>query len=196
MQNSDHIEIKVFDGIPDNLVNQVDRRLEENGSNNRIKTETSSNEWSKERFVNKKDRFKYIIALSRNKVIGIIIVWKRSVQYRSKPIVVGGLGAVGVQKDFRGKGIATKMLTLVRETLDHSDCDIAFLGTDVEDLQMLKIYGRIGFVPLHKAFIYTGRSGKLYEDVDSGMIAPIHSQELFKEILKDAEPFNIGIGTW
>jgi ribosomal protein S18 acetylase RimI-like enzyme len=170
--------------------------LEENGSNNRIKDETASNEWSKERFVNKNDRFKYIVAIIDNKVVGIIILWKRAIQYHEKPIVVGGLGAVGVQKEYRGRGIATNMLTLARETINLSDCDVIFLGTDIHDPQMLKIYGRIGFVPLNKAFAYTGRSGKRYEDAESGMIAPIHSQELFNEILEDTEPFDIGIGTW
>jgi hypothetical protein len=61
---------------------------------------------------------------------------------------------------------------------------------------MQKIYGRIGFVPLNKAFTYTGKSGQHYEDKTAGMIAPIHSDELYHQILKDPEPFYIGIGTW
>jgi ribosomal protein S18 acetylase RimI-like enzyme len=119
-----------------------------------------------------------------------------NIDHYGKQIVVGGLGGVGVQKEFRGRGISTQMLAKAREILDQSDCDIAFLGTDLNDPQMLKIYGRIGFVPLNKAFRYVGRSGKLYEDKESGMIAPIHSQKLFEEILKSKEPFNIGVGTW
>ena len=196
MQNSEQIDITVFDIIPDNLVSQVDQLLEENGSNNRIKNEESLSAYSKERFDNRKDRFKYIVAITNQLVVGIIILWKRTTQYHGKPIVVGGLGGVGVKKEYRGRGIATNMLALTRETLDLSECDVAFLGTDVHDPQMLKIYGRIGFVPLNKAFTYTGKSGEHYEDAEAGMIAPIHSQKLYTEILKDKEPLNIGIGTW
>jgi ribosomal protein S18 acetylase RimI-like enzyme len=196
MQNSEQVGIKVFDVIPDNLVTQVDQLLEENESNNRVMNEESLSAWSKERFDNRKDRFKYIVAITNQMVVGIIILWKRTVQYHGKPIVVGGLGGVGVQKEYRGRGIATSMLTTAKETLDLSDCDVAFLGTDIHDPQMLKIYGRIGFVPLNKAFSYEGKSGEHYEDATSGMIAPIHSHELYNEILKDTEPFNIGIGTW
>jgi ribosomal protein S18 acetylase RimI-like enzyme len=195
VQNPQKVDIKVFDVIPDNLVNQVDQLLEENESNNRIENEESLDEWSKERFDNKKDRFKYIVAITNQRVVGIIILWKRTIQYHGKPIVIGGLGGVGVQKEHRGKGIVTNMLTLARETLDLSECDVAFLGTDIRDPQMLKIYGRIGFVPLNKAFTYIGKSGERYEDTTAGMIAPIHSQELFSEILKDKAPLNIGIGT-
>jgi ribosomal protein S18 acetylase RimI-like enzyme len=196
VQNPEPAVIKVFDIIPVNLVVQVDLLLEENGSNNRIRNEESLSVWSKERFVNNKDRFKYILALADNKVVGIIILWKRTVQYKGKSIVVGGLGGVGVQKEYRGKGIATKMLTLARETLDRSECEVAFLGTDTQDPQMLKIYGRVGFVPMKKAFSYTGKSGEHYEDKTAGMIAPIHSLKLFNEILGDQTPFDIGTGTW
>jgi ribosomal protein S18 acetylase RimI-like enzyme len=196
MQNSEQIDIRVFDVISDDLISQVDQLLEQNGSNNRIKNEETLSAWSKERFDNRKDRFKYIVAITNQLVVGIIILWKRTIQYHGKPIVIGGMGGVGVQKEYRGKGIATNMLTLARETLDLSDCDVAFLGTDIHDPQMLKIYGRIGFVPLNKAFTYTGKSGERHEDPTAGMIAPIHSQELYNEILKDTEAFHIGTGTW
>jgi ribosomal protein S18 acetylase RimI-like enzyme len=196
MPNSDQVDIKVFDIIPDEFVDQVDQLLEGNGSNNRIKNETSLSADSKERFVNKTDIFKYIVALIDNKVVGIIILWKRTIQYHGKPMIVGGLGGVGVQKEYRGKGIATNMLAHARKTLDLSECEVAFLGTDIHDPQMLKIYGRIGFVPLNKAFTYLGKSGKRYEDTTAGMIAPIHSQNKYNQILKDTEPFDIGMGTW
>jgi ribosomal protein S18 acetylase RimI-like enzyme len=196
VQNAGQVDIQVVDVIPDNLVSQVDQLLEENGSNNRIGNEESLNAWSKERFNNRKDRFKYVVATIDDQIIGIIILWKRTTQFNGKQIVVGGIGGVGVQKEQRGKGIATKMLTLARETLDHSKCDVAFLGTDTSDPQMLKIYGRIGFVPLGKAFSYVGRSGKVYEDATSGMIAAIHSVEIRDEILKDKKVFDIGSGTW
>jgi ribosomal protein S18 acetylase RimI-like enzyme len=196
MQIPEQIDIQVYDIIPDSLVDQVDLLLEENGSNNRIKNEASLSAWSIERFDNKKDRFKYIVAVTSQQVVGIIILWKRRIQYHGKPIIVGGLGGVGVQNKYRGKGIATNMLSLARKTLDLSNCDVAFLGTDVSDPQMLKIYGRIGFVPLNKVFAYTGKSGELYKDPTAGMIAPIHSQELCNEIIKDKALLNIGMGTW
>lgn len=196
MTDTRRVDIKVLDEVPENLIAQVDRLLEENDSNNRIKNEESLGAWSKERFPNQKDRYKYVVAIIDQEVVGTTIIFKRTLQYKGKPIILGGLGAVGVRKEYRGKGIGTQMLSMARKTLNDSDADIAFLGTDIQDPQMLKIYGRIGFVPLNRPFAYIGKSGKRYEDLTAGMIAPIHSQELFNQILKDTEPFYIGLGTW
>lgn len=192
----ENLSIKVFEVIPDSLIYQVDRLLAENESNNRILNEELLSMWSKERFINQKDRYKYIVAMINQTVVGIIIVFKRTLPYKGKNIILGGLGGVGVQKEYRGRGIGTKMLAAAKKTLELSDCDVAFLGTDIQDPQMLKIYGRIGFVPLNRAFSYTGKSGEVYEDRTAGMIAPIHSQDLFNQILKEPRPFFIGVGTW
>src|SRR5688572_11836160 len=108
----DQFEFKVFDKVPEELVQQVDKLLEEDGSNNRIQNTQSLKEYSKERYCSEGDRFKYIIVLDKDKVIGIIIILKREISFKGEKIVVGGISGVGTKEEYRGRGIATKMLNL------------------------------------------------------------------------------------
>jgi predicted acetyltransferase len=191
----DEFKFKVFDEVPPELVEQVDKLLEEDGSNNRIQNTQSLKEYSKERYCSEGDRFKYIIVLDQNKVIGIILVLKREINFKGQKILVGGISGVGTKEEYRGQGIATKMLSMVGDILKEAGCDMAFLNTDIDDPVLVKIYQRIGFVLLGRSHTYTGRSGKRYFDND-GMIAPINSQEKFEEVLKDSKPFDLGHGVW
>ena len=193
MENN--FRIKVFDEIPENIVGQVDRLLESNGSNNRISEDAPRANESRERFINKKDRIKYILTFDKDQVVGIIIIFKREIKFKGEKLIVGGIGAVGTKKEYRGKGIATKMLRIAREELEKATCDIATLGTDITDPVMVKMYGKIGFVPLGRNHVYLGMSGKSYTSNDL-MIAPIKSKEKFQEVLTDKSPFNLGQGLW
>ncbi|HSW48459.1 MAG TPA: GNAT family N-acetyltransferase [Candidatus Saccharimonadales bacterium] len=189
------IEIKILQTIPDSLVSQVDQLLKDNESNNRIQDETTLSGYSKERFDNKNDRWKYIVAINGEEVIGIIIIFKREIENNNKKISLGGLGGVGTKKEYRGMGIASGMLREASNILNKSGCDIAYLDTDINDLVLLKIYGKLGFVKLNKTHTYLGKSGKKYSAND-GMIAPIGSKEVFDEILSDKNPFNLCGSNW
>lgn len=193
--NNSKFDIKVFDSIPDQFVGQVDQLLENNGSNNRIQNDHSLSDYSKEHFSNKTDRLKYVVAFDRQTVIGIIILFKRKITYDGESIELGGIGGVGTKKEYRGKGIATQMLNLAKSTLEEEACDVAYLGTDINDPILLKIYGRLGFVLLPQQYTYLGKSGKRYFE-NNGLLAPIKSNEIFHKILKSSEAFDIGNGNW
>lgn len=109
--------------------------------------------------------------------------------------MLGGIGGVGTKTEYRGKGIATKMLDLVEGILKDAGCGIGFLDADINDPKLVKIYGRIGYVVLGRDTTFFGKSGKRYTTPD-GMIAPINSQEIFQEVLSDNKPFDIGTGIW
>lgn len=75
---------KVFDQIPEDLIEQVDKLLEADESNNRIRKTDSLSEYSKERYFTPQDRFKYILALNKDEVIGIILLFKREIEFEGK----------------------------------------------------------------------------------------------------------------
>ncbi len=60
---------------------------------------------------------------------------------------------------------------------------------------ILRLYGRVGFLPLGKPYTYLGKSGKRYTEND-GMVAQVKSKDIFDFITKDEEPFDIGNGNW
>lgn len=77
--------------------------------------------------------------------------------------------------------------------LRENKCDIAFLCTDIKKLSSL--YSPFGFVPLNREYRSTGLSGKIYLD-ERGMIAPINSEQIFRNILQMREPFDLGGQDW
>lgn len=188
-------DFKVFDEIPEKLVEQVDRLLEADESNNRIKDTSTLSEYSKEHYCSAKDRFKYIVVLNSDQVVGIILFFKREIDFKGRKILVGGIGGVGTKTEYRGQGIATKMLSMVNRTLKEAGCVVGFLDTDFDNSMLIKIYSRIGFTALGRAFTYLGKSGKRHFS-NEGMIAPINSQQIYDEVLKDKGPFDIGRGAW
>lgn len=195
MKDSKLLSFKVFDRISENLIEQVDKLLEADGSNNRIKDTSSLSDYSKEHYCSADDQFKYIVVLNKDEVVGIILFFKREVNFKGQKILLGGIGGVGTKESYRGKGIATKMLSMAHGILKDAGCDIALLDTDLKDQMLVKIYNRIGFTVLGRAFTYLGKSGKRYF-WDDGMIAPINSRQVFEEVLEDSEPFDIGRGAW
>ncbi len=202
MEDVKKFDIKVFDLVPDYLIDQVDDLLEDNESNNRINDNRLLSNYSKERYSSKKDRIKYIVTLDKQsfpsdkqKVVGIVIVFKREIRFKDRLIQLGGIGGVGTKMEYRGKGIATNMLKVAKRLLEEVVCDVAYLDTDINDPVMLKLYGKIEFIILGRNHTYLGKSGKRYYEND-GMIAPIKSQEIFSEIMDDNKPFNIGQGNW
>ncbi|PIP88023.1 hypothetical protein COW80_02625, partial [Candidatus Beckwithbacteria bacterium CG22_combo_CG10-13_8_21_14_all_01_47_9] len=70
---------------------------------------------------------------------------------------------------------------------------IALLCTDIKKLSQL--YGPVGFVPLGRDYRATGLSGKIYLD-SGGMIAPVNSPEIFRQVLDDKEILDIQGQDW
>ena len=141
----------------------------------------------------KKDRFAMVLALDGKKVIGKIGVLKRTIYFKNKKIILGGIGGVCTREDERGQGVATAMLKKAMVELKKAGCDVAYLNANPE--KGPKLYGPYGFVFLKRLYTLLGKSGKRYFE-DCGMVAPVNSITVFNEIMADEEPFDIGVGNW
>jgi ribosomal protein S18 acetylase RimI-like enzyme len=153
---------------------------------------------NEDRFCSDDDVVRYVLALDVgdvDEVVGLTLAYRRVVQLAGRSVVLGGLGRVAVRPNHRRQGIATRLTRRAIQELASVGCDVAYLCTDVHDPGMLELYGRTGFVPLGRPHTYLGASGRRYVD-DDGMIAPVGSREVFEEILRQAEPFDIGQGNW
>lgn len=185
-------EVKVFDTPPENLEEKV-AKLKAFAF--KRSEDPKEEELHNDKYCSGKDTFKILLALKENEPIGHVKLLKRTLLYKGSTILLGGFGAVCTDERYRRQGIATTLLKKGLEILKENNCDIAYLCTDIYNQGMIALYGQLGFVLLNKPHTYLGRSGKRYTDTD-GMIAPICSQELFKEVLQDKESFDIGRGNW
>jgi GNAT superfamily N-acetyltransferase len=189
------IEIRVFDSLPENI-NEVSRRLCREAFEFESEGEPSNPEGEQEvyeKYCSEADLIKQLLAFEDSEIIGGLELYKRSIAFDGRKILLGGFGAVWTRPDKRRKGVSTALLNRGMDVLRDHGCDIAFLCTDVTTLGGL--YGAVGFQPLVTNHTYLGRFGKRHVDSD-GMIAPVCSEELFGRILKSKEPFDIGRGNW
>jgi len=85
------------------------------------------------------------------------------------------------------------MIEDAMKILKEWECEVAYLYANIEESGSL--YLRAGFVPMKKSYTYYGRSGKLYEETN-GMVAPVKSLDLFKEILNSKQRLHLGSGNW
>jgi len=83
------------------------------------------------------------------------------------------------------------MIEEAMKVLKEWGCDIAYLCANIKESGSL--YPRAGFVSMKKPYTYYGQSGKLYEETN-GMIAPVKSLDLFKEILSSEQKIHLGKG--
>lgn len=149
----------------------------------------------KDRFCSKKDIFYYIIAFEANTPIGYTAVLKRSIILEGTPVLLGGVGGMCVVPKKRRRGIGNTILDAAMNELQRTQCDIAYLCTDLKNNWLVNFYARVGFVPLRRSHTYTGKSGKRYTDMD-GMIAPVCSVEKFQRIITSKKALDIGRGNW
>lgn len=138
----------------------------------------------------------YVLALiGEDRVIGAILMFRRFIRYRGKGVMLGGIGGVTTERRYRGKGVASAMMSSAMAALGELNCDVALLCTDLQDDRLTRLYGRFGFVPLDRPYSYEGKSGHLYVN-DDGMIAPVLSEEKFR-LLRDSAPvLHIGVGNF
>lgn len=130
-----------------------------------------------------------ILAYSENQLMGLLNIHLKQGKIGSKIFSIGGIGGVVTQKEFRHRGIATKILQKAKKILKVKDLDMAMLNTNIPKFGGL--YKKIGFVPLGKPYYFFSKSGK--EKVEnSGMIMPIKSQKIFNNILSTKEKINVG----
>jgi ribosomal protein S18 acetylase RimI-like enzyme len=149
----------------------------------------------RDRFCSSGDLKYYILATENDRLIGETRVYKRTILFNGQKIILGGIGSVATHPDFRKQGIATKMVKKGMDFLKKDQCDAVYLCADAHSLKALEFYEQFGFRRLLQNHTYTARSGKRYTDAD-GMIAPVNSKKLFRQILASSTPFDIGVGNW
>jgi len=137
--------------------------------------------------------FGYVISYKDNEIVGVLNLHTRKIKTKTQDIVLGGLGGMCTHSKFRRQGIATQLLKRGMKVLEDNKCDIAFLCTDLKTLAPL--YARVGFVPLNRKYKATGATGKIYTD-EEGMIAPVNSKTIFRQVLENTEPFDLQGQDW
>lgn len=148
-----------------------------------------------DRFCSQGDLIYYILATEKDKLIGETRVYKRTILFNGQKILLGGIGSVATQPDYRNQGLATKMVKKAIYLLKQEGCAVAYLCSDAHSLKALEFYESFGFRRLLQKHTFTGKSGKQYIDTD-GLLAPIVSRKLFNQILATTTPFDIGKGNW
>ncbi len=189
------IEIRVFDSLPEQI-NEVSSRLCREAFEFESEEEPSNPEGEQEvfeKYCSEADLFRQLLAFEDSEIIGGLELYKRSIAFDGRTILLGGFGGVWTRSDKRRKGVSTALLKRGMDILRDHACDIAYLCTDVTKLGGL--YGAVGFQPLVANHTYLGRFGKRHVDSD-GMIAPVCSEEVLSRILNSKEPFDIGRGNW
>ena len=135
----------------------------------------------------------WLLVFEEDQIVGSIKLHKRNVKFNNKDVTLGGLGGVCTRKDKRRLGIAAMMIEEGMKTLRKWGCDVAYLCANIEESGSL--YPRASFIYMKKPYTYYGQSGKLYEETN-GMVAPVKSLDLFKEILNSEQKLHLGKGNW
>jgi predicted GNAT family N-acyltransferase len=137
--------------------------------------------------------YAHFLAIEKGNVISSVELFKRNIRYKGKNISLGGLGGVCTTKKRRNRGIATLLMKKGMDDFKKQKFDIAFLGTNIKNPKLVRLYNNIGFVVMKQPRVSTGKSGKRYVEKD-GMIAPIKSRSKLNLILKSKEILDIGLG--
>ena len=189
-ENSSPFKTKFYKKLPEKLQKEL-RQFE-------LENFYREEERTPEYLAKEKDKYfsvpeAWLLVFEGAQIIGSIKLHKRNVKFNKKNIILGGLGGVCIRKDKRRLGIASMMIEEGMKTLREWGCDIAYLCANLEESGSL--YPQAGFVSMKKPYTYYGQSGKLYEETN-GMIAPVESLDLFKEILSSEQKLHLGKGNW
>lgn len=136
-----------------------------------------------------------VLAIEQGEVIGVVELFRRQIVFDGETLSLGGVGGVVTAEKRRRRGVATALLKMGMEDFRAQNFDLAFLCADVNNPAMVKLYGRVGFVPLGKPYVYRGESGAEYVE-HNGMIAPVNSNDKFRHILRGKGILDIGVGAW
>lgn len=98
-----------------------------------------------------------------------------------------------MEKDYRGQGIAVKLLAKAKEELTRLGCDIGMLFTDVSNPRYTKLYNKFDYVVLDREYSFVDKLGKTQKE-KAAMISSINSIDKFNLILNSKETLHIGAG--
>jgi predicted GNAT family N-acyltransferase len=187
-------EIKVFSDLSSLMEKKVIKlRKSVPDSKGRIRTREEE-AVHRDKYCSDGDIVRWILAFEQEDLIGMAAVFRRDIKFNEKQISLGGIGKMRVRQDRRRRGIASEIMNKAMDELIKLSCDVAFLCTNIDSFLRV-FYEKYGFILLNKQYTYLSRSGKRYLE-RNGMLAPIKSENIFQEILRENKPFDIGIGNW
>ena len=102
------------------------------------------------------------LVLEKGFIISLQKLYKRTVKYKGKKIILGGLGGLCTIKKRRKKGIGTFLLKIAIKEFQKQKCDVLFLCTDIKDPKLVRLYNKFGFVIMKQPDTFIGKSGKRY----------------------------------
>lgn len=147
-----------------------------------------------DKYCSDRDIKKWVLVFDKEVIIGMAAVFLREIMFLDRNIKLGGIGKVRVTEHYRNKGIASKMMKKVMEQLHNIGADIALLCTNTDSF-LVDFYRKYGFELLGRPYMFKGKSGKDYGD-EEGMLAPIHSIEIYNLVMQSNELLDIGVGNW
>jgi predicted acetyltransferase len=123
-------------------------------------------------------------------MIGSVSILKRRVKLAGKRKIIGGMGNLGIKREFQGKGYAQFMLKRTRSFMEKKGIDFAllFCGKD-----RMKLYKKVGYQKMGKYVTYYSGS-KLKKEMVA-MFLPIHLSRDLSDYLKK-NILHVGRGTW
>ncbi|SMN20363.1 similar to Saccharomyces cerevisiae YPR051W MAK3 Catalytic subunit of N-terminal acetyltransferase of the NatC type [Maudiozyma saulgeensis] len=89
------------------------------------------------------------------------IICKNEIHRNSR--MRGYIGMLAVQKEFRGQGIAKKLVGLAIDKMISNGCDEIMLETEVENMAALNLYERLGFIRMKRMFRYYLNEGDAFK---------------------------------
>ena len=125
------------------------------------------------------------------KLIGHIGINKRIINYKNKTYIIGGIGDVAIDKEYREKGFGNKLMKEVNKILEAENYDLGILFNHPK---LDNFYSSCGWIPKDKGKIFATING-LSEDQMRTFLFPINLTENDLEIWKN-EDINIGNGSW
>lgn len=134
-----------------------------------------------------------VLASDDDRLVGGLKLFVRTCKLESMSYQLGGIGGVFTLREYQRQGVALLMLAKAMLALDELKADVAYLCTVVGRLE--KLYWPFGFRHLKQGHTFLGKSGKRYTE-DDGMLAMVHSLEIYQQLMNSNDPVDIGVGNW
>lgn len=132
-----------------------------------------------------------LLLYRENKLIGHIDVTKRIINYKNKQYLIGGIGDVAIDKNYRKNGFGNKMMKKINEILKEEKYNLGVLFCHPK---LDNFYSSCGWIPKDNGKIFATVNGILKDQMRTFLL-PI---ELTEEDIKiwNNEDINIGNGSW
>lgn len=132
-----------------------------------------------------------LLLYSNNKLIGHIGINKRVINYQNKTYILGGIGDVAIDGQYRNQGLGNKLMKEVNQVLKEENYDLGVLFCHPK---LDNFYSSCGWTPKNNGKIFATVNGVL-EDQRRTFLLPIRLTKEEIEVWNN-EDFDIGNGSW